>query len=70
MSSNYDPYQKYAYVDVTTGVLQAWGYFDNNCRPLAPVCDKQVLVPWDFELPVQHWRYDESVTPPVWVPYP
>lgn len=70
MDDDFDPNQLYAFVDVNTNVLQAWGYLEKNCRLLEPVCDRRVVVAWDFNLQVLHWRYDESVSPPVWVPYP
>lgn len=70
MADDYDPNQKYAFIDRTSNVLQAWGYTAENCRMLQPQCDRRIPVVWDFELDTGKWRYDESVSPPVWVPYP
>lgn len=70
MPEDWDPEQKYAFIDPVTHVLQAWGYTASNCRLLQPQCDTRIEVPWDFELECLKWRYDDSVTPPQWVAYP
>lgn len=67
---DWDPNQKYAFLDADTKVLTTWGYTASNCSPLKPQCDIRIEVPWDFELEPRKWRYDESVTPPQWVAYP
>ncbi|MEN2673371.1 hypothetical protein [Herbaspirillum huttiense] len=66
----WDPTQNYAFIDNDTGVLQAWGYAESNCRLLQPQCDRAIPVAWDFMLEPGKWRYDETVTPPEWVAYP
>jgi len=68
--SAWDPTQNYAFIDNTTNVLQAWGYAESNCRILQPQCDRAIPVAWDFNLTPLQWRYDESVSPAIWVPYP
>lgn len=62
---DWDPTQKYAFVDNDTKVLQAWGYMATNCRLLQPQCDQRIEVVWDFDLEPGKWRYDNGT----WVPY-
>lgn len=55
----------YSFRDPVTGVLVAWGYVETN-RP----GDIRQSEPWDFNLEVNKWRWDDTLSPPAWVPYP
>jgi len=70
MGDDWDPNQKYAFIDYSSKVLWSWGYMATNCSPFRPQCDIRIPVEWTFDLTPGSWQYDDSVTPPVWVAYP